>query len=128
MYIEIPDPDWNPTLYVQPESLARLYANRFVIDEEDQVEIRGVYRITPERLDFLTQLDYDSIMEAIPFHRSDEMSSYQFHILWASCGGFYEELDGMFKFFIKCHGFKSAMVSILEMSKYDCITKVACDI
>ena len=67
-------------------------------------------------------------MKAIPFHQSDEMSSYHLHILWASCGGFYEELDGMFRFFIKCHGFKSAMVSILEMSKYDCITKVGCDI
>ena len=132
MYIQLPDPDWNQTKFVQPESLGRLYVNRFAIDEEDQFEIRGVYRLSPECLDFLMQLDHDSTMKAIQIHRSDGMSSYQLHILWASCFGFHEELDSLFKLFITCQlgdcqGAKSAMVSVLEMAKYDCITKVGCD-
>ena len=129
----MPDPDWNPTLFVQPESLGRLYLNRFAIDEEDQFEIRGVYCLTPECMDFLVELDHDAIMKAFrKIHRSDRMSSYQLHILWASCFGFHEELDSLFKLFITCQlgdcqGAKSAMFSVLEMSKYDCITKVGCD-
>ena len=95
--------------------------------------ITGRLSLTPECMDFLVGLDHDAIMKAFrKIHRSDRMSSYQLHILWASCFGFHEELDSLFKLFISCQlgdcqGAKAAMFSVLEMSKYDCITKVGCD-
>ena len=104
--------------------------NRFAIDEEDQFEILGVYRLPLEGIEFLTKLDeasINSIMQAIQIHRSDETFSYQLHILWASCNGFHEHLDSVFQLCLKFYGVKSAMISILEMSKYDCITKVGFD-
>ena len=67
-------------------------------------------------------------MQVIPIHRSDETFSYQLHILWASCFGFHEHLDSVFQLCLKFNGVKSAMISILEMSKYDCITKTEFDI
>ena len=145
MFIELSDPDWNPHKYIQHESFGRLYVNRFAIDEEDQVEILGVYRLPPEYIEFLAKPDIQKeIMKNIQIHRSDESFSYQLHILWASCSGFHEDIHSLFDLFVKCYGtfvhdkamdhwrimaygLKSAMVSILEMSKYDCITKVGFD-
>ena len=144
----MPDPDIpHTTPYAQHESLGKLYVNRFAIDEEDQFEILGVYPLAPEDIDCLTKPDINNeIMKAIQIHRSGGTFSYQLHILWASCTGFHEDIHSLFDLFIKCHGslvynnamdysctsiiahgVKSAMVSILEMTKYDCITKVGFD-
>ena len=127
MFIELSDPDFNPHKYIQHESLGRLYVNRFAIDEEDQFEIRGVYRLPLEGIKFLTTLHEASINSIMQIHRSDETFSYQLHILWASCFGFHEHLDSVFQLCLKFNGVKSAMISILEMSKYDCITKAGFD-
>ena len=141
------DPDFHPHDYIQHESLGRLYVNRFAIDEEDQFEILGVFRLPPEGIEFLTQPEIrNEIMKLIQIDRSDGLFPYQLHILWASCTGFHEDIHSLFDLFIKCHGslvynnamdysctsiiahgVKSAMVSILEMTKYDCITKVGFD-
>ena len=121
------EPDFNLHKYIQHESLGRLYINRFAIDEEDQFEILGVYRLPLEGIELLTKLDEASInriMQVIQIHRT---FSYQLHILWASCFGFHEHLDSVFQLCLKLNGVESAMISILEMSKYDCITKVGFD-
>ena len=101
------------------------YINRFTIDEDDQFEIIAVHTLIPEMNDSdeIIQEEIDRVVQDIRKNQSDEKVKSPLHIIWASNDGFHKYIDNALRIFIESYGYKSAMVTILQMSKFDCITK-----
>ena len=127
LFIESPDPS-KP--YQQQESIGVRYMNRFTIEEDDQFEIIAVCELKPDTINspVILQEEINNASKVIQNRRLDGMLINPLHVILGSKNGYGDYIDELSRIFIQRFGYKSAMVSVLEMVKHDCITKERFDL
>ena len=116
--------------HLQQESIVMRYMNHFAIDEGNQFEIIAIHTLKPGYHDrkILWWVEFVRILQAIPINRSDGTFANELHVIWGSNNGFSLDIADLSKLIVENCGYKSAMVSILDMFKQDCITKERFDV
>ena len=115
----------NPPPWSQYESMGTRYINRFAIDEDDQFEIAAILRTSRNcrNCRFYVEEDLTNLWRINYFSKK---SQNKLHLLWAGHSGKnspFEKMGGMY-----LYGCESAMVTLLSMSKVNCVTKERFDL